>query len=174
MATARKVVLRLIPAKMGFMNVFVDADACPARMEITEVCARHGIVPVFVANKEITAVINDKRAKMEVVTGSFDAADDWIAGQAKPGDLVMTADLLLAQRVVKNHSEAMNFSGGFLTDDIIHDLVAQREINNQLRQMNMPAHQPSHYGKLHRSALKSGLHQWIESRKRRSANNANA
>jgi len=79
---------------------------------------------------------------------------------------VMTADLLLAQRVVKNHVEAMNFSGGALTDDIIHDLVARRDIQEQLRQMNLPSHKPVAYGKQNRSQLKGNLHQWLETRRR--------
>ncbi len=60
----------------------------------------------------------------------------------------------------------MNFSGGALTDDIIHDLVARREVQKYLREMSLPSHQPVPYGKQNRSNLKAGLHQWIESRKR--------
>lgn len=149
------------------MKIFVDADACPAKPEIITVCKRHGIVPVFVANKGITAIENSSDARMEVVTGDFDAADNWIVEQAQPGDLVMTADLLLAQRAVKKHVEAMNFSGGALTDEIIHDLVARRDIQQHLREMGLPSHQPVPYGKENRSQLKSSLHQWIETRKRR-------
>ena len=53
------------------VEVFVDADACPAREEILLVCKRHSIVPVFVANKEIPAVTNSSSAKMEIVAGDF-------------------------------------------------------------------------------------------------------
>ena len=103
---------------------------------------------------------------MEVVEGSFDAADDWIVANAKPGDLVLTADLLLAQRIVKNGADAMNFSGGQFTDDIIHELVARREVQKMLREMSLPAHQPVAYSKQNRSNLKASLHTWIETRKR--------
>lgn len=147
------------------MTIFVDADACPARDEILFVCKRHNLVPIFVANKTIPAIAKTPHARMEVVEGAFDAADDWIVNSAQPGDLVMTADLLLAQRAVKKHVEAMNFSGGALTDDIIHDLVARREIQKTLREMNLPAHQPVPYNKQNRSNLKSSLHTWIETRK---------
>jgi uncharacterized protein len=149
------------------MNVFVDADACPAKTEILLICKRHGLVPIFVANNPIPALADNPAARMEVVTGEFDAADNWIVEQAQPGDLVMTADLLLAQRVVKNHVEAMNFSGGMLTDDVIHDLVARREIQKHLREMNLPSHNPVPYGKQNRSNLKASLHTWIETRKKR-------
>ena len=130
------------------------------------VCKRHGIVPIFVANAPIPNLANRKDVRMEVVTGDFDAADDWIVQQAREGDLLMTADLLLAQRAAKMKVDAMNFSGGFLTDEIIHDLVARREIQKYLRDMSLPSHKPAAYGKDNRSNLKSSLHQWIETRKR--------
>lgn len=144
------------------MTVFVDADACPARKEIIEVCKRHGITPVFAANKAIPAVENNSAARMEVVAGDFDAVDNWIIELAGVGDLVLTADLLLAQRAVKKKADAMNFSGGALSDEIIHDLVARREIQSYLRQMDLPSHKPVPYGKQNRSNLKASLHQWIE------------
>lgn len=148
------------------MNVFVDSDACPAKSEIILICKRHGIAPIFVANAPIPAIAENSSARMEVVTGEFDAADNWIVEQAQPGDLVMTADLLLAQRVVKKHVEAMNFSGGMLSDEVIHDLVARREVQKYLREMSLPSHQPVQYGKQNRSNLKASLHTWIETRKR--------
>lgn len=148
------------------MLVYVDADACPVRDEIIEVCKRHAATPVFVANQGIGAVYREPSARMEVVAGSFDAADDWLVENAQPGDLVLTADLLLAQRAVKKKVDVLNFKGGRLTDDVIHDLVAQREIQNQLRQMGLPAHQPAPFSKQNRGAFKSGLHDWLERRKR--------
>ncbi len=154
------------------MNIYVDGDACPARAEIIEVCKRHGIRPIFVANNPIPSIVASPGAQMEVVTGAFDAADTWIVEHAGPGDLVMTADLLLAQRAVKQHVEAMNFSGGALSDDIIHDLVARREVQQMLREMNLPSHQPVPYGRKNRSNLKASLHEWIETRKRRAAQGA--
>jgi hypothetical protein len=149
------------------IQVFVDADACPAKDEILLVCKRHGIVPTFVANAPITAIAANKSAKMEVVTGEFDAADNWMVEQANEGDLILTADLLLAQRAVKKKVDVMNFSGSNWTDDVIHDLVARRSIQEHLRQMNLPSHQPVPYGKQNRSNLKASLHQWIETRVRR-------
>jgi hypothetical protein len=154
-------------AKSHNLHVFVDADACPAREEILLICKRHSVVPVFVANKEIPALANLVSARMEVVTGDFDAADNWLIEHASEGDLILTADLLLAQRAVKKKIDVMNFSGSVWTDDVIHDLVARREIQKHLREMNLPSHNPVPYSKQNRSRLKSSLHQWIETRKRR-------
>lgn len=148
------------------MNVYVDADACPAKDEIVMVCKRHGVTPVFVANKPIPALARCAGARMEVVDGDFDAADDWIIAQAAPGDLVLTADLLLAQRAARQHVDAMNFSGRALTDDVIHDLVARRNIQQHLREMSIPCDQPVPYNRKNRSRLKAALHEWLERRKK--------
>ena len=148
------------------VQVFVDADACPAKDEILLVCKRHGIIPTYVANAPIPSIASSKAARMEVVTGAFDAADNWLIENANEGDLILTADLLLAQRAVRKKIDVMNFSGNAWTDDVIHDLVARREIQEHLRAMNLPSHKPVPYGKENRSRLKAGLHQWIETRKR--------
>ncbi len=148
------------------IQVYVDADACPARDEIRLVCVRHQIQPIFVANKIIPALARDRAVRLEVVGGDFDEADNWIVEQAFAGDLLLTADLLLAQRAVKKKVDVMNFSGGFLSDDVIHDLVARREVQKYLREMNLPSHQPVPYGKANRSNLRSSLHLWLETRLR--------
>ena len=148
------------------LAVFVDADACPARDEILMICKRHAVVPTYVANSEILAITNSMDAKMKVVPGDFDGADNWLIEQANEGDLILTADLLLAQRAVKKKIEVMNFSGSVWTDDVIHDLVARREVQKFLREMSLPSHHPVSYSKENRSRLKSALHQWLESRLR--------
>jgi uncharacterized protein YaiI (UPF0178 family) len=149
------------------MKVLVDADACPAKDEIVMVCKRHGIVPSFVANKEISALAHRTDARMEVVSGDFDAADNWLIEQAQPGDLIMTADLLLAQRAARAEVDAMTFSGRALTDEVIHDMVAHRNIQQHLREMNLPSRQPVPYNKHNRSRLKAALHEWIVAHKPR-------
>jgi len=147
------------------MKILVDADACPAKDEIVLVCKRHNFVPIFVANAVIPAIVRNPDAKMETVAGAFDAADDWIISRAQPGDLVLTADLLLAQRAARQHVDAMNFSGAALSDDVIHDLVARRNIQQHLREMNLPSAQPIPYNKKNRSTLKAALHQWLDAHK---------
>jgi uncharacterized protein YaiI (UPF0178 family) len=149
------------------MQILVDGDACPAKNEILEVCARHGTQPIFVANAPLPALTGRTDVHMEVTSGGFDSADDWIIAQAGPGDLVLTADLLLAQRAARKGVDAMNFSGQALTDEVIHDLVARREIQQYLREMNLPSHKPVPYIKANRSSLKAALHQWLERQSRR-------
>lgn len=79
--------------------IYVDADACPVKPEILKVAERHGIEVTFVANSGLRPS-RDPMVKNVIVSASFDAADDWIAEHAGPGDIVVTADVPLAGRSV--------------------------------------------------------------------------
>jgi uncharacterized protein YaiI (UPF0178 family) len=63
----------------------------------------------------------------------LDAVDDWIAEQARPGDVVTTADLPLAGRVIERGAACLDFRGKEFTDDAIGGLLASREVAQYLR-----------------------------------------
>lgn len=79
--------------------IFVDADACTAKEEVYRVAKRYG-VDVVVANSRML-VPADAGVRLQVVEGGFDAADDWIAGDAGRGDIVVTVDVPLAARCLR-------------------------------------------------------------------------
>src|SRR3546814_14968726 len=81
-------------------TIYVDADACPVKQEIYKVAERHGWTVQVVANDIIALPVHPLIKRM-VVGGGFDAADDWIAERAGPGDGVITADIPLVARCVK-------------------------------------------------------------------------
>ncbi len=81
-------------------HVYVDADACPVKGEVARVAERHGLAVTYVANAWMPTP-RGPRIRMQVVTGAFDAADDWIAGQVVHSDVVITADIPLASRCLK-------------------------------------------------------------------------
>ena len=77
-------------------TIYLDADACPVKDVVYKVTARYGVPLKVVANGWLR--IPDTAglaAEMVTVPGSPDAADDWIAERATPGDLVLTADIPL-------------------------------------------------------------------------------
>ena len=88
---------------------------------------RHGLAVVFVANAWMT-VPRAPRVRLQVVSGSFDAADDWIVEQAKPDDIVVTADIPLAARCLKLGARVLGPSGKPFTDDNIGNALATREL----------------------------------------------
>ena len=88
-------------------RIFVDADACPVKDEIYRVAARHK-VPVSVVSNSPFRVPTGPLVERVVVSGGFDAADDWIAERADPRSVVITADILLADRCVKAGAKALD------------------------------------------------------------------
>jgi hypothetical protein len=114
------------------VHLYVDADACPVKAESVKVAERHGLPVVFVANAYL-AVPRGPRVRVQVVPGSFDAADDWIVEQVKPNDVVVTSDIPLASRCLKAGARALKPNGQRFTDDNIGNALASRELASELR-----------------------------------------
>lgn len=70
---------------------------------------------------------------MQVVSGAFDAADDWIVSQVVPGDIVITADIPLASLALKKGASVLGPGGKPFTDDNIGNALATRELMADLR-----------------------------------------
>ncbi len=113
-------------------HLYVDADACPVKSEVVKVAERHGLPVVFVANSWM-AVPRGPRVRVQVVSGAFDAADDWIVEQARRDDVVVTADIPLAARCLTLGARVLGPSGRPFTDDNIGNALAQRELAADLR-----------------------------------------
>ncbi len=77
--------------------ILVDADACPVKEEVYKVAWRHS-VPVRIVSNARLRVPDHSLIERVTVSDAFDAADDWIAERAGPGVVVVTGDILLADR----------------------------------------------------------------------------
>ena len=104
---------------------------------------------------------------MVVVNSGFDAADDWIVEKAGVGDIVITADILLADRCLKKQARVLGNKGHELTEDNIGDVVATRELMQNLRHMG-ESHGPAPMEKKDRSQFLGKLDQIIQGIKRTS------
>jgi uncharacterized protein YaiI (UPF0178 family) len=113
-------------------HLYVDADACPVKAETVKVAERHGLPVVFVSNAWL-AVPRAPRVRVQVVSGSFDAADDWIVEHLRPHDVVITADIPLAARSLKCGAHVLGPSGRPFTADNIGNALATRELMADLR-----------------------------------------
>ena len=116
----------------GSPRIYVDADACPVKAETVKVAERHGLAVVFVANAWLQAP-RGRAVRVQVVSGAFDAADDWIVEQLQRDDIVVTADIPLASRSLKNGARVLGPSGRAFTEDNIGNALAQRELMADLR-----------------------------------------
>ncbi len=114
------------------MKIYVDADACPVKEQIYRVAERYGLSVIVVANSPMRVPARADIAFVHV-PGGFEAVDDWIAEQVEPGDIVTTADILLASRVVDRGAACLDFRGKELTADALGGLLATREVAQYLR-----------------------------------------
>ena len=114
------------------MRILVDADACPVKEQIYRVAARYQIPVLVVANSPLR-VPDQADVTFEHVPGGLDAVDDWIADAATGEDIVTTADILLAGRVVDKGAVCIDFRGKEYTADSLGGLLATREVAQYLR-----------------------------------------
>lgn len=113
-------------------RILVDADACPVKDEIYKVAWRTE-VPVWIVSNSHLRVPAHPLIRRVVVGDGFDAADDWIAGQSGPGAVVVTADILLADRVLRAGAQAIAPTGKPFTTGSIGGAIATRAIMADLR-----------------------------------------
>ncbi|MDZ5698287.1 YaiI/YqxD family protein [Chelativorans sp. M5D2P16] len=114
-------------------TIYVDADACPVKAEVTRVAERHGVPVVFVSNGGLRPS-RDPMVRHVVVPGTADAADDWIAKNAIPGDIGITADVPLAARLVEKGVSVLGPTGRTFTRQSIGMDVAMRNLKQDLRE----------------------------------------
>jgi uncharacterized protein len=145
-------------------KIYIDADACPVKDEVYRVAERYKLSVILVANQNIKTPLS-QWIEMKVVTGSFDAADDWIVQEAKANDVVITADILLAQRCVLKGTKVLGPKGEEFTEDNIGSIVASRELMQNLRHMGEKGG-PAPMDKKARSQFLNKLDQILQALKR--------
>jgi len=114
------------------LHIFVDADACPVKQEVYRVASRYRLDVTLVANSYMR-VPNERWITLEVVEDGFDAADDWIVEHVQPHDIVVTADIPLTSRCLKEGARVIGPSGKPFTGDNIGPAVAIRDLLSELR-----------------------------------------
>ena len=113
-------------------TILVDADACPVKDEIYRVAQRHGAQVRVVSNSAFRVPVSE-RVQRIVVSDAFDAADDWIAEHAGPRTIVITGDILLADRCIKAGARVLAHTGKPFDAASIGAAVATRAIMADLR-----------------------------------------
>ena len=138
--------------------IYLDADACPVKEQVYRVVARYAIPLRVVANGPLRVPREEgSDSQLVLVEDGPDIADDWIAERAGPGDLVLTADILLAARVLENGARCLDFRGGVFKPGSIGDVLASREINAFLRSMGEVTRGPAPFSQKDRSSFASAL-----------------
>jgi uncharacterized protein len=117
---------------MTAIRILVDADACPVKDEIYKVAWRRG-VPVKVVSNARIRLPDHPLIERVLVTDAFDAADDWIAEAADASAVVITGDILLADRCLKKGATVIGPNGKPFTAASIGSAIANRAIMADLR-----------------------------------------
>lgn len=138
------------------VQILVDADACPVKDEIYKVALRHGEPVKIVSNSAFRVMIHPLIERVVVGSG-FDEADDWIAERANAASVVITADILLADRCVKAGATVIAHTGKFFTASSIGGAVATRSIMADLRVGGDVVGGPAPFAKTDRSRFLSAL-----------------
>ena len=155
---------------MNGVRILVDADACPVKDEIYRVAFRHE-VPVTIVSNSRLRLPQHPLVSRQVVSDAFDAADDWIAAEADARTIVVTADILLAERCLKAGAQVLSSTGEPFTASSIGSAVAMRAIMADLRAGGDVVGGPKPFSKADRSRFLSRLDDMIVSLKRTGAAN---
>ncbi|MDA9511086.1 hypothetical protein XI09_41830 [Bradyrhizobium sp. CCBAU 11386] len=147
-------------------RIYVDADACPVKDEIYRVALRHG-APVSVVAGNFIRVPQDPLIERIAAGAGMDAADDWIAERAKPGDVVVTSDIPLASRCVKAGADVIAPNGKPFTEESIGMTLAVRNLMTDLRSAGEVTGGPRSFAPRDRSTFLSALDQTLRRIQRR-------
>jgi uncharacterized protein YaiI (UPF0178 family) len=138
------------------LEILIDADACPVKDDAFKVACRHGVRVFVFANSPIR-IPHDPLIERVVVPAGPDAADDRIAERARPGAVVVTADIPLASRCVKAGATVIAPDGRTLDDRSIGPALAMRDLMTDLRSAGMVTSGPKPFTARDRSSFLSAL-----------------
>jgi uncharacterized protein YaiI (UPF0178 family) len=148
------------------LHIFVDADACPVKNEVYRVAGRYHLDVTLVANSWMR-VPEEQWIVLEIVEEGFGVADDWIVEHVQLHDIVVTADVPLASRCLKEGACVIGPTGKPFTEDNIGQAVATRDLMSDLRGAGEIAGGPPPLNKRDRSLFLQQLDQMIQSIRRK-------
>ena len=146
------------------MRIWVDADACPSAIKdiLVRAAMRRGVKTTLVANKNLSVPASPHLATMRVGQG-FDVVDEAIAALVQPGDLVVTADIPLAAKVIERGGLALNPRGELYTTDNIGARLTMRNMLDELRSSGVATGGPAPLSLADRNAFANQLDRFLTS-----------
>ena len=132
------------------VRIFIDADACPVKEEVYKVARRYGL-KVYVVSNGGVRVPSEPLIEMVIVEAGPDIVDNWIVKRVIANDIVVTADIPLADRCLKAGAEVIGPTGRPFTPASIGVALAQRSIMEHRRSMGEPTSGPKPFAPADRS-----------------------
>lgn len=143
------------------LDIFVDADACPVKDAVYRVAERCKLTVTLVSNCRMRTPLHSW-LKLVVVENDFDAADNWIVEHVETDDIVITADIPLADRCIKKGALVVGSTGREFTEENIGGAVAARNLMAELRESGTITGGPAPFQKKDRSRFLQVLDQMIQ------------
>ena len=144
------------------MQIWVDADACPKVIKniLFRAAERVQVCLTLVANQPLQIPQSDHIKSIQV-PGGFDIADEHIIQKVQKGDLVITADIPLANEIVEKGGYALNPRGEFYTKDNIRERLAIRDLMDELRSSGVDTGGPASINQNDRQIFANQLDQFL-------------
>jgi len=132
---------------MPAMRIWVDADACPGAIKdiLYHAAERVGLPLILVAN-QMLRVPDSPHIECRCVPGGIDVADETIADEVAPEDLVITADIPLAAKVVDKGAHALSPRGELFTSENVQARLTMRNFMEELRNVGVATDGPAAFG----------------------------
>jgi len=145
------------------MNIWVDADACPAVIkDILYRAAQRLRQPLtLVANQMLRTPPSPLIRAVQVPRG-FDVADDYIVEHTTTGDLVVTADIPLASEVLQKGAWVLSPRGEHYTADSISERLTMRDMMEELRSAGVDTGGPAAFSQADRRAFANALDRLLQ------------
>jgi uncharacterized protein YaiI (UPF0178 family) len=147
------------------MRIWVDADACPKLIKeiIFRAAIRSKTMTILVANQPLQTPKSPYIQTIQVSSG-FDVADSRIIEELESNDLVITADIPLADAVIKKGGSAIDPRGKLYTSDNIKQTLSIRNLNAELRGAGMLTGGPPTLGVKDTQAFANSLDRFLAKR----------
>ena len=144
------------------MLIYIDADACPVSIKETlyKVAQKRQISIILVANSQLNIPLSEY-IKTIIVPKGLDIADDKIVEIVNEGDLVITADIPLADRVVQKDAFAINPRGFLYTKENIKPILSNRNFMTELRNNGIETGGPSSFTKKDKELFANQLDRFL-------------
>jgi uncharacterized protein YaiI (UPF0178 family) len=140
------------------MKILIDADSCPrpARELILRTARRTGLTAVFAANRPIPGLRGDS-VIMELCPPGENSADNRVADLALPGDLAVTRDIALAERLIEKNVTVMDDRGRVYSRENIRERLSLRNFVVGLARDGLDPERSAAYGKKELKAMADSL-----------------
>lgn len=117
------------------MIIWIDGDACPKAIKqiLYRAAVKRQVTVIIVAN-HLATIPPSAFIKRVLVESGFDGADNYIINHAQPHDLVITADIILADQVINKQAFALNPRGTLYSANNIKQILSMRNLNESLRE----------------------------------------